>query len=194
MAWRRPGDNPLSEPMMVILLTHIYIYIYASLGLNELIRSCSYRRFINLDILFYSYIENPLKMMMHVCYGKTVKYSDTRTNMFITASAAIPAHNGSRPNALPMWCQVCCFESPFDDQCFRVISRWRHYMNTLWSFVGRIPMAVTGGFPSQWASNVELWYFMWCDPEKLLKKQSSNQWYKTAWCSCDVIVMFTFVS
>ena len=30
MAWRRPGDKPLSEPMMVRLLTHLY----ASLGLN----------------------------------------------------------------------------------------------------------------------------------------------------------------
>ena len=28
MAWRRPGDKPLSEPMMVGLPTHIYIYIY----------------------------------------------------------------------------------------------------------------------------------------------------------------------
>ena len=28
MAWRRPGDKPLSESMMVNLLTHIYIYIY----------------------------------------------------------------------------------------------------------------------------------------------------------------------
>ena len=32
MAWCRPGDKPLSEPMMVSLLTHIY----ASLSLNEL--------------------------------------------------------------------------------------------------------------------------------------------------------------
>ena len=32
MAWRRPGDKPLSKPMMVSLLTHIY----ASLGPNEL--------------------------------------------------------------------------------------------------------------------------------------------------------------
>ena len=31
MAWRRPGDKPLSETMMVRLLTHC-----ASLGLNEL--------------------------------------------------------------------------------------------------------------------------------------------------------------
>ena len=33
MAWRRPGDKPLSEPMMVSLLS-----IYASLGLNDLKR------------------------------------------------------------------------------------------------------------------------------------------------------------
>ena len=25
MAWRRPGDKPLSEPMMVRLLTHIFV-------------------------------------------------------------------------------------------------------------------------------------------------------------------------
>ena len=34
MAWRRSGDKPLSEPMMVRLPTHIY----ASLGLNKLSR------------------------------------------------------------------------------------------------------------------------------------------------------------
>ena len=33
MAWRRPGDKPLSEPMMVSLLTHWRM----SLGLNEII-------------------------------------------------------------------------------------------------------------------------------------------------------------
>ena len=32
MVWRRPGAKPLSEPMMVNLLTHLY----ASIGLNEL--------------------------------------------------------------------------------------------------------------------------------------------------------------
>ena len=35
MAWRRAGNKPLSEPMMVSLPTHIY----ASLGLNELTKS-----------------------------------------------------------------------------------------------------------------------------------------------------------
>ena len=36
MAWRPPGDKPLSEPMVVSLLTHGHIWD-ASLGLNELI-------------------------------------------------------------------------------------------------------------------------------------------------------------
>ena len=42
MAWRRPGDKPLSDPMMVSLLTHIYVTRpqYASLGLNELRSKC----------------------------------------------------------------------------------------------------------------------------------------------------------
>ena len=35
MAWRRSGDKPLSEQMMIILLTHICIY--ASVGFIELI-------------------------------------------------------------------------------------------------------------------------------------------------------------
>ena len=37
MAWHHPGDKPLCEPMMVRLLMHIY----ASLGLNELMKFTS---------------------------------------------------------------------------------------------------------------------------------------------------------
>ena len=37
MAWHRAGDKPLSEPMMVRLLMHLY----ASLGLNNLKSYCS---------------------------------------------------------------------------------------------------------------------------------------------------------
>ena len=32
MAWRRPGDKPLSEPMMVSLPTHIYMRHSASMS------------------------------------------------------------------------------------------------------------------------------------------------------------------
>ena len=39
MAWRRPGDEPLSEPMMVSLLTHICItwsqWVYDALVIQE---------------------------------------------------------------------------------------------------------------------------------------------------------------
>ena len=32
MAWRRPGNKPLSEPMMIISLTHIYMRHSASMS------------------------------------------------------------------------------------------------------------------------------------------------------------------
>ena len=34
MAWRRPGDKPLSEPMMASLMTHIYIYMRHSASMS----------------------------------------------------------------------------------------------------------------------------------------------------------------
>ena len=39
MAWRRPGDKPLSEPILVSLGL-VYWHIYALLGLNELTHWC----------------------------------------------------------------------------------------------------------------------------------------------------------
>ena len=46
MAWRRPGDKPLSEPMMVGWSTHIY----ASLGLIELKSRCG-QPYLNILVL-----------------------------------------------------------------------------------------------------------------------------------------------
>ena len=55
MAWRRPGDKPLSEPIMISLLAHIwvirpqwvnmYIYIYIYIGnpsnkYNNIVDNC----------------------------------------------------------------------------------------------------------------------------------------------------------
>ena len=37
MTWHRPGNKPLSEPMMVSL---VYRRIYASLGPNDLMACC----------------------------------------------------------------------------------------------------------------------------------------------------------
>ena len=41
IAWHRPGDKPLSQPMLVI-----YWRIYTSLGLNDLRGFCSFERII----------------------------------------------------------------------------------------------------------------------------------------------------
>ena len=59
MAWRRPGHKPLSEPMVVSLLTHLY----ASLGLNDLMlvhESCFfYCSWYIKQCLFAFYLERP---------------------------------------------------------------------------------------------------------------------------------------
>ena len=55
MAWRRSGDKPLSDPMMVSLPTHI---IYASLGLNELTISCYHFKNIWWSDISYQHSSN----------------------------------------------------------------------------------------------------------------------------------------
>ena len=45
---------------------------------------------------------------------------------------------------------------------------------------------VTSGFPSQKASNMELWCFPWSAPEQMVEhasKQSIRRWFETPWCS-----------
>ena len=59
MAWCRPGDKPLSEPMMVSLLTHIY----ASLGLNELI-TYIVARIIPVNVIWFHNMQDIIK---YVC-------------------------------------------------------------------------------------------------------------------------------
>ena len=57
MAWRRPGDKPLSEPMMVSLPTHIC-------GLNELMQKLHFSCISdqlgckNIDDIFNYYVSN----------------------------------------------------------------------------------------------------------------------------------------
>ena len=48
---------------------------------------------------------------------------------------------------------------------------------------------VTSGFPSQSASNMELWCFFVDSPNRLLEKDSKLQWSETWWCLCDFTVM-----
>ena len=72
------------------------------------------------------------------------------------------------------------------------LSWWRHHMEKLPTILalweGNPP--VTGGFPSQKASSVELGYCLWSTPEHMVeKKQWKCRWFETPWRSCDVTVM-----
>ena len=55
MGWGRPGDKPLSEPMMVSLLTHIY----ASPSLNESVMLFFYASFMHVFIHRFHSISHP---------------------------------------------------------------------------------------------------------------------------------------
>ena len=56
MAWRRPGDKPLSEPMLVNLLTHIcvtrpqWVNLWSAMRIHEIL----------LVILFKGYLKSPI--------------------------------------------------------------------------------------------------------------------------------------
>ena len=49
-----------------------------------------------------------------------------------------------------------------------VVTWWRHQMEILSALLALCEgnPFVTGGFPSQWASDAELWCFLWSTPEK----------------------------
>ena len=67
-----------------------------------------------------------------------------------------------------------------------------HSMITWWhgnSFriIGETP--VTGGFPTQKASYVDIWFFVVVNLNKLLKQPSSCQWFHIPWRLHDVTVI-----
>ena len=65
MAWRRPGDKPLSEPMMVSLLTHICVtrpqWIKGQVFLDEI------KKLTSLDLLHKSHNARYCNKNMHIC-------------------------------------------------------------------------------------------------------------------------------
>ena len=71
MAWRRPGDKPLSEPVMVSLLTH-----YASLTLSELRKlylelllkfSSKYAKYTEIHCHFSIVLNKNTEMCVNIC-------------------------------------------------------------------------------------------------------------------------------
>ena len=79
MAWRRPGNKPLSEPMMVSLPTHIY----ASLSLNEL--KNIFQKFLKVAPTFSITDGTILLITKNTSYKKAMCISD----IFISAAARI---------------------------------------------------------------------------------------------------------
>ena len=64
MAWRRPGGKPLSEPMMVILLTHIHVCVTRPQWVNSWRTGCFiYQIKINdIHIMYFPWLLNFLFM------------------------------------------------------------------------------------------------------------------------------------
>ena len=58
IAWRWPGDKPLSEPMMVSLLTHIYVTRpkWVKMGIGK-----------NSDILFHFFSFKHSRLICNIC-------------------------------------------------------------------------------------------------------------------------------
>ena len=54
MAWRRPGDRPLSEPMMVSLLTQICVTRPQCVKVEHLVRNMKIWRVITLCVKYFS--------------------------------------------------------------------------------------------------------------------------------------------
>ena len=74
MPWRRPGDEPLSEPMLIIF----YWRICASPGLNELILQCQVQGRSNCD-----YISNNYRQLIHIFLHTTNYNLQPKCNYFI---------------------------------------------------------------------------------------------------------------
>ena len=86
MAWRRPGDKPLSEPMMVSLLTHIY----ALLGLNELSAKCEIGELIIHNLIYYLFHAQQLReQVLMYCELDTQEQMWIRYNNIYTGNCCL---------------------------------------------------------------------------------------------------------
>ena len=73
MAWRRPGDKPLSEPMMVSLLTHICVtrpqWVNGSKTLQDFCpRSRSIHCYLHATHSLFSFVYKLLETRVHFHY------------------------------------------------------------------------------------------------------------------------------
>ena len=130
MAWRRRGDKPLSEPMMVSLLTHICVTRPQWVNLSREILNKIKQYFYSNDILnsfFYKIISNTLLLSMidrHVFIFIRIKMwylfvSNTRSYIFFI--------RGPLLSLLAKWCAAkCIFQgSNYYPSRFNECYRWK---------------------------------------------------------------------
>ena len=103
MAWRRPGDKPLSEAMMIISLTHIcvtrpqWVKYCHSLGMTwKLVFSSTKKNLIHYLINFKAFLRRPMALLVHSelnhetrgCIYASVNWAilDTGIDLFGTSS------------------------------------------------------------------------------------------------------------
>ena len=72
---------------------------------------------------------------------------------------------------------------------------WRYYMETLPALLAlcRGNLSVTGGFPSQRASDSMVWCFIWCQPDQTgeltFNRQLTWDVLVFIWCHCNVLFL-----
>ena len=71
-----------------------------------------------------------------------------------------------------------------------MITSWNETLSALLALCEGNP-PVSGGFPSQRASNVKLWCILWCSPEQMVKNSRfAGNFIRRPTPSCNVILMY----
>ena len=212
MAWCRLGDKPLSEPMLVCLLTHICVtrpqWVNVDMDkLSKLLALCEGNPQVNIrvphksptvlrfSIQYDDYIEN-------ICSTRTYTLTDIYKGPVYIITIC-DGHRTAEKVALILW----LFSETECDKVNVIIinvgwtnamgrlrhsSWWRHVMETfpaLLAFCEGNPPD-TEGFHSERTINTELWCFVYASRSTFLSKHSNGRWSATLWRLCDVTVLF----
>ena len=137
MAWHRPGDKPLSEPMMARLPTHIY----ASLGLNELRRLPKTGRFQLRTLAPEAGIQGRYKQSHPIVYWDAITH-------------ACPRH---RPQAISP--QITSPSGHFRQTSWDIKWRLRDFL--YWPIEQMYPMILENTWCARTPVTLTLWLVCW---------------------------------
>ena len=158
LAWRRPGDKPLSEPMMVSFLTHICVtrsqwvklvhwFLMARCLVGDTTSATS--------VMTYHASGYPSVTMATMGNGITVNPYIRKDGLYFETKPC-SLHVTSRvPSRGPYW--RSCWTILHDD-----VIKWKHFPRN-WPFVRGIHRP--RWIPHTKASDAELWCFLWSASE-----------------------------